>query len=707
MGLSVEICTNNAKDPKDLVDSDWVEVAVEPRPHGIISFGRDAEACTIDIASSCGIEGVRYRHCALVFAGGSFRIDFDRDCRVFVSNSILDFDPSARPGAKLNPIHQLHNPFLNADTFYMRLGQPFVVQESRNPLIRVTKKDADVKERKRFTRKQMARLRRGEMDTIDLVRKTDRNVRRQTLTLGGLAIALGAGLITLAAFFVGLRTLERAQAELRENVTMLQAQTPAQTWIAETAPSVAQLMIETKSGTQAAGTAWLWCYSDNPNACAPDTDKPPVYLVTNAHVLNKLQAAARANIEEEPMYAAIFPRRHVSEAPVKIVLEDADMTRFVAHPFNSDSTRTQQERRASAYDLAVVRLSAKQNNALGERLRFQIETTRTPREGDLSLSIGYPVEGSQNASDLEDPTPTANWTRLNRRVTPFYGHISLLGLINDKTCDAVKAAHEAGTSPGKRSLLMPAYYSLFSTSLGGVSGGPIIDRCSKKVFAIAQSQDSIDVQSLAEQLDVDDIPVGALLYAISIDGLLDFDPGTDAWATTDHYDEIAAPVLNPVKSMDWSDFLNAHVNATNVKMSRFYCRNGAITETVETLSVKIEQELDGANGVIGAAPADGRARDAWRYSVPGGGWYSILARSDNFRYDFVSIDVTSRDIDRGLDLISSWRQKDPASGIGTAKMAPTEVGIDGTDIEILVSAPMNASIKAAILMTRCAEPGEA
>ena len=198
-------------------------------PHGVIHFGTDLSFSCLPIDPRARSEGVRRRHCSLVYAGGSFRVDFDRGAGVFFLE-----DDRARQAV------QLSNPFAGARSVRMRLGQPKGDPGSVNPVFVIERHDPDA----------------ISSNGRDLLKATRRRRKSDTIDRSEFTYASLWGIFpALAVIVAGILFLGAATASLSERTSLLMRRASFSAEVTKaTASAVAALTVSTGEEESILGT---------------------------------------------------------------------------------------------------------------------------------------------------------------------------------------------------------------------------------------------------------------------------------------------------------------------------------------------------------------------------------------------------------------------------------------------------------------------
>lgn len=446
-----------------------LDIPETSRAHGVVSFGSDTTVCFGAAPGAGGfvIEpweaqeyGILPRHCALMWAGGKFRLEFDRRAGVYLNGS--------RIGAR-----EFCNPFQDGSEVRLKLGFPDSLNGA-DPLA-----PEFIIRREDFTARRPSFL--------------DRLAKFRPIRWLLQFIYHRPSLVTLfiVAVAAGLLTFRLVQLDTRITASLPHGAIPADLG-QKIAPSVAAVGISCsypeldRPTFHSLGTAWLY---ERPAAGA---GQPTRWLVTNAHVAKEI-----ANRECPPPPNADDRTKDSGEAPAgmkKVVAlfppinesssTDAkglplEINGFTIHPLHAEleshaftvSPGGQiQPSLANVYDIAAMQIDADQAIELGDRKYLTLDPAvrvdedclkaPTPRfclkslpilPGRPLLVFGYPVENQPYLGQGVAAQPFEFRTTVQSRTNAL-----------------------SRTLPGPSTEAMPALYAFSARSSGGMSGGPVV-----------------------------------------------------------------------------------------------------------------------------------------------------------------------------------------------------------------------------------------
>lgn len=434
-----------------------LEIPEARRSFGVINFGSDPSVCFGSAPGMGGFVldrweaeeyGILPRHCALLWAGGKFRLEFDRHAGVYLNGS----NTCAR---------SFCNPFEDGPEFEMRLGLPSTDKTGAElgiaPVFRVRRKDHVRQKTSLLTRLALRWKWFRKVATIPFL-----------VSLPGLVVSVAA----LAAVFFGWNWWQGQ----RITEALIRADIP-QEISQKYVPSVASIGVETDRGFRPLGTAWLYEHRLSTGATSH-------WLVTNYHVAQQMQVATCPGGAQESSAIARFPSSpngdfgsedvsldscaHVhplfSEFETYRASQSSSSGVFVSSGEDAPSAASGQQAVANLYDLAAFRIDPAQLESPREflRLRGSVPASLSPFDSDVSftqnlqpgrpvLILSYPTENQPFLADGVSAEPFEFRTRLQSKFNAMSRSI-----------------------PGDSSNRTPALYSFSARSAGGISGSPVI-----------------------------------------------------------------------------------------------------------------------------------------------------------------------------------------------------------------------------------------
>lgn len=427
-----------------------LEIPETRQSFGVVSFGSDPSVCFGSAPGMGGFVldrweakeyGILPRHCALLWAGGKFRLEFDRHAGVYLNGS----DKCAR---------SFCNPFEDGAEFTMRLGMP---EQSRDggehgvaPVFKIRRKD-------------LAHQKTGILTALSLRFNWFRKVAMMPFL-----VRLPALVMVVAVLGVMFAAWNFSQGQ-RITEALIRGDVP-QTIGTDLAPSVASIGIACDDNPNAPfkpyGTAWLF---ENSNA----TQGSSKWLITNLHVVRQMAQDGCAPETGRGSRIAMFPGTQGDKTEALAVRL---ATRPRMHPLHDefDKFRSEFENRiegqqavANIYDIAAFELTGEEAAAISLNRTFltlgedspsnawsfatDVNFTQNLEPGRPVLILSYPTE---NQPFLADGVP----------ADPFQFRTSLQS----------KSNAMSRTIPGESSNRTPALYSFSAKSAGGMSGSPVI-----------------------------------------------------------------------------------------------------------------------------------------------------------------------------------------------------------------------------------------
>ena len=349
-----------------------LEIPETRRSYGVINFGSDPTVCFGDAPGMGGVVldrweaeeyGILPRHCALLWAGGKFRLEFDRHAGVYLNGS----ETCAR---------SFCNPFEDGAEFEMRLGLPNTDRHGADlgiaPVFRVRRKDVE--------RRKTDFLNEWAMQSIWIARALKLPF---LISLPWLVVAVAV--LFLASFvWDGLQSRRITQALIRADI-------PEQVG-EQFVPSVASIGVMRGERFVPYGTAWLYEHETETGASSK-------WLVTNLHVVQQMQiggcsgpagtrpavarfpASADGAIASETLALTACPRTH----PLYAAFEsfryplESQAGALVSAGEDDLPANNGQQAVANLYDLAAFEIDA---NALNQDRQFL--SLGSPSQADLS-----------------------------------------------------------------------------------------------------------------------------------------------------------------------------------------------------------------------------------------------------------------------------------------------------------------------------------
>lgn len=434
-----------------------LEIPETRRSYGVINFGSDPTVCFGDAPGMGGFVldrweaeeyGILPRHCALLWAGGKFRLEFDRHAGVYLNGS----ETCAR---------SFCNPFEDGAEFEMRLGLPDTDAKGADlgiaPVFRVRRKD--VKRRRTDFLNEWA------MQSVWIMRA----LKLPFLVSLPWFVVAATALFLVSFIWDGLQSQRITQA-------LVQAEVPER--IGEQfAPSVSAIGVMRDNRFVPYGTAWLY---EHLTQAGPSSK----WLVTNRHVVEQMQmggcdgpvgtrpAVARfpaspdGEIASETLQLETCPRLH----PLFAAFEafrfplESRAAPLVGAGEEDAVPESGQQAVANLYDLAAFEVPP---NALDPARRFL--TLAGPSQNDLSPfditpSFTQNLQPGRPVLILSYPTENQPFLADGVSSDPFQFRTSLQS----------KSNAMSRSIPGRSSNRTPALYSFSAKSAGGISGSPVI-----------------------------------------------------------------------------------------------------------------------------------------------------------------------------------------------------------------------------------------
>ncbi len=461
--MGVHITVKVPNEPDRVVDrTDGVD--------GIVHFGTDPVHSCYPISADAEREGVRFHHCTLLYAGASYRLDFDRGANVFVN------------GGKV-PVRQLYNPFKDGDTASLRLGQPADWKDSRNPTFILKRTNSDLGNRRTNAPRKPAPSGRSS-DTIDAL---DQNI----LSLLWLRRYVLAGLaaIALLFFWYGVPLYKDANIVSRVSAFEQSVGLIGIAYRAE-APDNTERFVPT-------GTAWL--------CCGGDPQAQP-WLITNAHVADQLATrlayygaqSPTARVEARFLDNSGAPYFTVPLAPEAVSGHSASLHPLYA-PFETFSADFNQgQKTANLYDVSAYAIPAER---IAGRPRLKLAASHNIAEkGDVVATIGFPLENLPLAVNNDEPVAKTFRSEVVRRTDPFL--------------------RRAPASTEENAITLPDLLTVEAESAGGLSGSPIFNT-SGQVVGMVKAASFSTAQAAQYQLGAPRETSSDLVFGLSVHAIHD------------------------------------------------------------------------------------------------------------------------------------------------------------------------------------------
>lgn len=419
-----------------------LEIPETRRAFGIVSFGSDPTVCFGSAPGMGGFVldrweaeeyGILPRHCALLWAGGKFRLEFDRHAGVYLNGS----NTCAR---------SFCNPFEDGNEFTMRLGLP--VGDARGsdvgvaPVFKVRRKDKGYRKA-------------GLLTWLSLRSKWFRRVALMP-TLVRLP-ALVMAVATMGVFFLW----QNLQQDARITEALIRGDVPIEIGEAYQA-SVASIgtICPDANGERYVpyGTAWLFEHA------AVGVDRT-YWLVTNQHVV----APMNPNCE----WVAKFPSLPgAADSSANLPLQQTYVTHPLFHDFEAFSRGRNadpdgQPTVANLYDIAAFKLSPDDRETLTRKRRFFKLPKKSDRDdSSLDINVSYEpgLEPGRPVLILSYPTENQPFLTSGVSEVPFQFRTSL----QSKTNAMSQAISDT------LSVRTPSLFSFSAKSAGGMSGSPMI-----------------------------------------------------------------------------------------------------------------------------------------------------------------------------------------------------------------------------------------
>ena len=435
-----------------------LEIPETRRSFGVVSFGSDPSVCFGSAPGMGGFVldrweakeyGILPRHCALLWAGGKFRLEFDRHAGVYLNGS----ETSAR---------SFCNPFEDGAEFTMRLGMP---EQKRGggshgiaPVFKIRRND-------------QAHQKTGLLTSLALRFNLFRKVAMMPFL-----VRLPALVMFVTVFGAMLATLSYFQSQ-RINEALIRGDIPQDIGL-DLAPSVASIGIvcdeDPNRQFHPYGTAWLYEHAHS----SKNTSK---WLVTNFHVVHQMELQECASGTGQKSRVAIFPGVSGDKA-LRVTLDDTPRMHPLYNEFEAYGSVIEkrvegQQSVANIYDIAAFKLTG--GNAA------EISPNRT------FLKLGAPprsllTSAMDSPHDTSSFSTTADFTQNiepGRPVLilsyptenqPFLADGVSADPFQFRTTLQSKSNAMSRTIPGESSNRTPALYSFSAKSAGGMSGSPVI-----------------------------------------------------------------------------------------------------------------------------------------------------------------------------------------------------------------------------------------
>lgn len=438
--------------------------------------------------------GILPRHCALIWAGGKFRIEFDKRAGVYLNQSQV----SAR---------EFCNPFEDGgEVFTMRLGFPSDFEGGTDPTaptFEIYRKDLKQTKQSAAKRFWNALLLRSSF----------------ARWLVGLPWRVSSPAIFLFSVITALWLLWTANSQSQQIAAALE-RSPISLEVGQNlSPSIGLAgvicpRLDRSSEFIPKGTAWLYRREKQSwiGRILHNT-APRSWVVTNAHVVAQSERHACTDKNEvgetivtaAPRPALRFPPLSAS-APETVTLTGdinwdihplhAAFERYAGNP--NGQNPSEQPSKANVYDFAIMEL----NNAQLSRLQPRVFLTPPKSVLDRGISVlpgqpvatfGYPSENQPFQASGASEAPFEFRSSIQSRSNAVSNMIS-----------------------GAATATEPALYSLVAKSAGGMSGSPVIAMETKNqvvVFGVVFSASFAQDESLRR------IAIGDGTYAIDIQSL--------------------------------------------------------------------------------------------------------------------------------------------------------------------------------------------
>ncbi len=421
-----------------------LEIPETRRAFGVVSFGSDPTVCFGSAPGMGGFVldrweaeeyGILPRHCALLWAGGKFRLEFDRHAGVYLNGS----ETCAR---------SFCNPFEDGPEFEMRLGLPNANEAGDDlgiaPVFRIRRTD---------------RARRKSSWLSELATRVTwfRKVAMVPFLVSLPALVTAVAL--LSASFVGWNVWQGqriTEALIRGDISQAMG--------AELAGSVASIGIVCDEEFTPLGTAWLY---EHRQETAAETTK---WLVTNLHVVRQMTCAQGTS---QQRVLAKFPNTNgVTTNALDIEVRTAPRKHPLHDPFEqerstSGTSENGQQAIANVYDLAAFPLDDASLSSSLEKRRFLTLSAPSPEKASsfsIETLFTQNVEPGRPVLILSYPTENQPFLYDGVSSEPFQFRTALQSKSN---------AMSRGI-PGDSSNRTPALYSFSAKSAGGMSGSPVI-----------------------------------------------------------------------------------------------------------------------------------------------------------------------------------------------------------------------------------------
>lgn len=434
-----------------------LEIPETKRSYGVINFGSDPTVCFGDAPGMGGFVldrweaeeyGILPRHCALLWAGGKFRLEFDRHAGVYLNGS----ETCAR---------SFCNPFEDSGEFEMRLGLPDTDANGTDlgiaPVFRVRRKD--VKRRRTDFLNEWA------MQSVWIMR---------ALKLPFL-VSLPWFVVATAALFLVSFIWDSLQSD-RITQALVQAEVPERVG-EQFVPSVAAIGIMRGNRFVPYGTAWLYEHVTEAGASSK-------WLVTNRHVVQQMQmggcggavgtrpavarfpASADGEIASETLQLTACPRLHPLYSAFEAFRFPLETP--TAPLVGSGEADTAPERGpqavANLYDLAAFELPSDALDPAREFLSLAAPSQTDLSPFDITPRFTQNLQPGRPVLILSYPTENQPFLADGVSSDPFQFRTSLQS----------KSNAMSRSIPGRSSNRTPALYSFSAKSAGGISGSPVI-----------------------------------------------------------------------------------------------------------------------------------------------------------------------------------------------------------------------------------------
>lgn len=657
---------------------------------GMVCFGSDDAFCFLrqdghpdHIISEQEAEefGIFPRHCVLLWAGGKFRLDFDRYAKVYLD------------GQKQAAMDWC-NPFeWGQDQVGLTLGNHWTERVAQSPTFRIVRRDLD---RAAFgwsdartdnaldhPTDSIDRVN-WNTKTVEQLRQSQSTAKRRNIFFATILLSALAAL----AFLVSQNTERLLEAE---RAIPFSANENTLAEIAENVGSIGLLWSEdheqpsARSHFAPIGTGWIY---------RKRRDEAPSWLVTNAHVTQQIlnsqaQGSSRLSKHATAKVIARFPAEGSDTGFDDIELSGVtsdETKRAYVHPFFDDFKVEYGDAAANVFDVAVYKLNEHEKTELGQRRgltvaeEVPIEIRRawlgvldgkeTPLASVESMEltglgvliVGYPVERVPFLSAGVAEEPAAHRSFVTQELNAFSRRWTL-----------------------ERDIELPRLIQFKAQSAGGMSGGPIIRSGQNQkpevigmVFAGSYRDDPDGEKLFGQNARVASSDISYGLGISSLENLLLHKDGDN----TRH--EILDQRLDTVAKPAWTE-ARSGADRLTLEFLTFEeaadCQIEVLAKHELALKLSHSVQFDGAL----AGQKRGEHRNGYEYYVPDHlNRLMVVARSTHSKQALIRMSVEER-----IRRTGNWEDQGPAYAsriIDFSNEKPNKIRINA-------SGPLNETVE--------------